>query len=93
MNRQNKQLIPFTEKDIKAYLDRSISYWYKDKENEFAEYYIDAFQSVRKTLFGSDLETCRNCGRNWLEHETILPNGEIGCDCYLEEAENVPSTI
>ncbi len=26
-------------------------------------------------------ETCPSCGKNWLETETILQNGEIGCSC------------
>lgn len=70
--------IPFTEKDVKAYLDKVITYWrcYRDKaQNDLdvvehcahqarmkvddarerkimASYYIDAFQSVRNSLFG-----------------------------------------
>jgi len=54
--------IPFTKEDIKAYLDSCIELWrgYRndpstsDREymKRVAPYYIDAFQSVRKTLFG-----------------------------------------
>lgn len=24
---------------------------------------------------------CPNCGRDYFENETILPNGELGCNC------------
>ena len=56
--RRGKHLIPFTETDIREYLDRSIRYWRKkrDEGNALAPSYIDAFQSVRTTLFGRLLE-------------------------------------
>jgi len=56
-----KTTIPFEKSTIKEYLDRSIRYWRKkrredeydlDTEEKVADYYIDAFQSVRMTLFG-----------------------------------------
>ena len=40
--------------EIKEYLDKSIDYWRKkrDYENsEIAKYYIDAYQSVRISIF------------------------------------------
>ncbi len=55
-------LIPFEEDEIKAYLDRAICSWRKKRDSvhldsghddhEIAVYYIDAFQSVRMSLFG-----------------------------------------
>lgn len=59
----NKDLIPLTEPEIKAYLDKCIEHWRKNRESgetalkEMARYYIDAFQSVRVSLFGQTLET------------------------------------
>lgn len=53
--------VPFTEKDIKAYLDECIVFWRKKRANplikeqsriRMAEHYVDAFQSVRVSLFG-----------------------------------------
>lgn len=49
--------VPFTEKDVKAYLDDCIVFWRKEKNTVdgdpvMAAYYIDAFQSVRVSLFG-----------------------------------------
>jgi hypothetical protein len=54
--------VPFTEKDVKAYLDECIVFWRQkrdvnlgaDKIPEFnmAVCYIDAFQSMRMSLFG-----------------------------------------
>ena len=50
-----KETIPFTEEDVKNYLDKTIESWRKKKDDETAEYYIDAFQSVRTSLFGDTL--------------------------------------
>jgi len=55
--------IPFTKEDIKKYLDDCITHWRMTRDNKplthedkfrkgIAPYYIDAFQSVRTTLFG-----------------------------------------
>lgn len=53
--------VPFTPEDVKAYLDKAIMFWRgerskKNKNAEIAVYYIDAFQSMRVSLFGSTLE-------------------------------------
>lgn len=53
-------IVPFNEKDIKEYLDECIRYWrkrkYQDEMNgsnyTMTTHYIDAFQSVRMSLFG-----------------------------------------
>ena len=40
--------------EIKNYLDLCIVYWRKKRDEEsceFAKYYIDAFQSVRNSIF------------------------------------------
>jgi hypothetical protein len=53
--------VPFTPQDVKAYLDKEIRYWRNKRtqgvelspQNEIsAASYIDAYQSVRKNLFG-----------------------------------------
>lgn len=49
-----KNTIPFDEEHIKAYLDRCIVYWRKkldEGDDKMAPCYIDAFQSVRMTLY------------------------------------------
>lgn len=40
--------------EIKQYLDKAIDSWRKkdNEKNEIAKYYIDAFQSVRISIFG-----------------------------------------
>ena len=52
------KVIPFTKKAVKEYLDKCILYWRKKKKEGcvYAHYYIDAFQSVRVSLFGKTLE-------------------------------------
>lgn len=53
--------VQFTEKDVKAYLDECVVFWRKKRDNplikeqsriRMAEHYVDAFQSVRMSLFG-----------------------------------------
>lgn len=44
--------------DIKTYLDNCIRAWRSKRDNEhcyFAKYYIDAYQSVRYSIFGECL--------------------------------------
>lgn len=60
--------VPFTEKDIKLYLDGCIKLWREKRdytnglgikeveERELAPFYIDAYQSVRTSLFNELLE-------------------------------------
>jgi hypothetical protein len=50
----NDQKIKFNKESVKEYLDKCIEYWRKQKQygNEIARYYIDAYQSVRTSLFG-----------------------------------------
>ena len=53
--------IPFTERDIKKYLDDSIRYWRRQRDEkgekaEMAVYYIDCLQSTRTSLFGELLD-------------------------------------
>ncbi len=52
-------ILDFNEEVIKGYLDNAIKIWRhkRDKEScEYAKYYIDAFQSVRLSIFGELLE-------------------------------------
>lgn len=52
--------IGFTKREVKEYLDGCIRYWRNQRDNAserrdikvMATYYIDAFQSVRTSLFG-----------------------------------------
>ena len=56
------EVVPFNKKDVKEYLDQVIEYWRKkrswaEKRGDQAQYeqathYVDAFQSVRVSLFG-----------------------------------------
>ncbi len=52
----------FTQENVKEYLDDAIKKWRKigkEKDHDFKDiaiYYIDAFQSVRVSLFG---ELCK----------------------------------
>lgn len=44
-----------TPDEMKAYLDNAIINWRKQRDeenNDIAQYYIDAFQSVRVSVFG-----------------------------------------
>jgi hypothetical protein len=48
--------IEFTEAAVKDYLDSTISFWRGKINTDFkAIYYVDAFQSVRASLFGKIL--------------------------------------
>lgn len=54
--------VPFTKGHVLEYLDRCIVYWREQKESdsfkydqvmyEMSKHYIDAYQSVRMSLFG-----------------------------------------
>jgi hypothetical protein len=56
-------LVEFTKEAVKAYLDGAIRHWrgLRDRQPEalreecMAAYYVDAFQSVRVSLFGERL--------------------------------------
>ncbi len=58
--------VEFTEEAVKGYLDNAIVFWRKRRDeapqtaagiklNLMAEHYIDAYQSVRVSLFGDTL--------------------------------------
>lgn len=52
---ESNGVVVFDEQNIKNYLDNVIVFWRRrrdEKEDEIAKYYIDAFQSVRNSLFG-----------------------------------------
>lgn len=47
------------KESVLQYLDKCITFWRAQRDNnscEYAKYYIDAFQSVRKSLFGELLK-------------------------------------
>jgi len=51
------KILPFEKEDVKTYLDDCIKYWRlrESKGITIAQYYIDAYQSVRVSLFGERL--------------------------------------
>ena len=48
------QTVPLEREAVREYLDSCIRYW-RDYPSPHAQYYIDAFQSVRTSLFGETL--------------------------------------
>lgn len=48
-----KQL-PFEEAYVKGYIDECIRHW-RGSDEPHAEYYVDAYQSVRASVFGETL--------------------------------------
>lgn len=46
--------VPFTEEGVKKYLDQAITHWRlcDAPSEEMRSHYVDAFQSVRISLFG-----------------------------------------
>lgn len=55
----DKTVLLFDEDVVKDYLDTCIKHWRKRREfrgYEYAIYYIDAYQSMRNSLFGELLE-------------------------------------
>ena len=50
--------VALTEKEIKSYLDSCIEYWRDQRKNgdDKAVFYIDAYQSMRTSLFDELLE-------------------------------------
>jgi hypothetical protein len=44
--------INFTEEGVKTYLDRTIEHWRKCAPTQMQKHYVDAFQSMRVSLFG-----------------------------------------
>lgn len=49
--------IPFEKDTVKEYLDKCIRHWriQTRKDPDFAGYYVDAYQSMRESLFGERL--------------------------------------
>lgn len=60
MNKNKNGTVKFTKKDVKEYLNNCINYWRKRRDNEakwteehyIAKSYVDAFQSIKISLFG-----------------------------------------
>lgn len=53
-------MMNMSEEEIKEYLDESIRYWRNERDrggamSDMSPFYIDAFQSVRISLFGKAL--------------------------------------
>lgn len=66
--------VPFTEQDVKAHIDRSIRFWRRQRDSDkdqrvrqIARYYVDAYQSMRVSLFGELL------GNFWWEQYPVTP--------------------
>ena len=47
------EVVEFTKEAVKAYLDAAIRYWRKQEDEDLLgkQFYVDAFQSVRVSLF------------------------------------------
>ncbi len=86
----NKQTVPFTKEAVKKYLDDCIIFSRKiydsgGKEAAMCAYYIDAYQSIRTSLFGETLALEFN-GRDGskIQHERVTTDksmiriGKIG---------------
>lgn len=57
-------LVEFTPEEVKNHLDKMIRYWRKARDEglvSISHYYIDAFQSVRTSLFGEALPPEDKC--------------------------------
>lgn len=57
--RLTEGIVDFREEAVKEYLDGAIRHWRKvrdEEDSQKAAYYVDAFQSVRISLFGECLE-------------------------------------
>lgn len=70
--------VEFTEEAVKKYLDEAIRHARRERdleESSIAVFYIDAFQSVRVSLFGELLEL-----------EQIGPYTLPACDCGVGDA-------
>jgi hypothetical protein len=61
INRGNLHTVPFDVDSVKAFLDTAITRWRKLRESNdqfmanISPYYIDAYQSIRTSLFGETL--------------------------------------
>jgi len=54
-----KDRIDFSETEVKEYLDRHIMVWEGKRRytrSEFATFFVDAYQKVRKDIFGEELK-------------------------------------
>ena len=55
MSKESKKTVSFTKKEVQKYLDECIKFWRRERDennSKIAVYYIDAFQSVRISIFG-----------------------------------------
>ncbi len=70
----SKQMVPFTETDVMAYLDKAIEFWRRKHDDApftpagsklslMAGHYVDAYQSVRVSLFGDTLPAKKGTDR------------------------------
>ena len=65
--KERRNVIKFTEKNVKEYLDSCIVIWRDKRDNMenskeerlMAVYYIDAYQSVRMSLFNEQKEAAK----------------------------------
>jgi hypothetical protein len=58
MSKPETSQVEFTEEAVKGYLDEAIRYWREEwqvRKSFTARCYIDAFQSMRLSLFGETL--------------------------------------
>ena len=69
---EKRNVVKFTEKNVKEYLDSCIIIWRDKRDNMknskeerlMAVYYIDAYQSVRMSLFDEQKEAAKRIFSN-----------------------------
>ncbi len=52
--KRDDRTIDFTPRCVQEYLDNCIRYW-RNNDSDYAKYYVDAFQSIRSSMFGEAL--------------------------------------
>lgn len=55
----NNDELKLENNEIKEYLDKAIDYW-RNSDEEYAKFYVDAFLSVHMSLFGYWIDTDGN---------------------------------
>lgn len=83
--KENSEVISLDENNVKAYLDKCIEHWRNSDLKEKA-CYIDAFQSVRMSLFGKLLPLKEATAQEDYEDELFHQYGDKW-DSYFDQEE------
>lgn len=49
-------IVPFTEEAVRGHLDKVITHWRACPPTEMQQHYLDAYQSLRLSIFGALLQ-------------------------------------